>query len=81
LTEVIKVESQLEIFGKLLVLIFTDVLWAELKLALLKAVVGRDESSVEHNSEHHLLTSPIVFENELDVSRKSEAVHLLFSQP
>jgi len=76
ITEIFKIQSQLEVRRDLLVLILAEVFWAQFKLAVFKNIIRRDEGRVEHEPEHHLLTRPVIFEDELYITVESEAFHL-----
>ena len=78
ITKVFKVNVHDEFFRYDLILVFSDIFWAELHLARLDVVTSLDESGVEHNSEHDLVgPTALRHENYLHITLQNALILLL----
>ena len=67
-TEVLKVNVDYHVFGNNFVLIFANVFRAQLHLSSLDVITTLNESSVEHDPEHHFVRKSSVLKHNLDIA-------------
>lgn len=80
LTEVFKLNVDFEINRQDLAFVLSYVFRREFHLACPNVVTVLDESSVEHDSEHHLVAEPFVDENNFSIAAHGKAFLLLIGQ-